>query len=116
MKWNIYSIKDTAAGIFQRPIVARTDGEVRREFANLCVNKKHPVGQHPGDYDLYKIGQFDDVTGVVNASSQDRMSIGREVAAFEADKAGDAEALARAVNKAMQDEQEELPTSFLPPN
>lgn len=65
MRLHIYSVFDTASGTFQRPIFAISDGQMIRSFVDISVAADHPVGQHPEDYALYKIGEFDDENGVI---------------------------------------------------
>lgn len=65
MKMNIYSIFDTAAGIYQRPFTGNTDGEVTRSFGDICTDAEHPIGQHPEDYTLFRLGTFNDGTGEI---------------------------------------------------
>lgn len=61
----IYSIRDSAARCFTPPFVCITDGEALRAFTDAANSKSHYVGQHPGDYSLFRIGTFDDSTGVI---------------------------------------------------
>lgn len=65
MRLNIFSIHDRASGAFMRPWFARSDQEAMREFDNLAVNAEHPIGQHPKDYTLFRIGTFDDNKGTI---------------------------------------------------
>ena len=48
MRVMVYTIFDTASGA------------AMREFSDLAVNADHPIGKHPEDYSLFRIGQFDD--------------------------------------------------------
>ena len=63
MKLNVYSIFDTASGLYSRPFFSQSDPESMRSFADIAVDKTHPIGKHPGDYALYRIGIFDDTKG-----------------------------------------------------
>lgn len=56
----VYTIFDTACSVADRPMVARSDGELLRVFSDLCVSAEHRFGQHPEHYSLFKIGEFDD--------------------------------------------------------
>lgn len=47
------------------PFAARTRGEAMRGFGDAVMNKESEFGKHPEDYALYKIGDYDTVTGVV---------------------------------------------------
>ena len=63
MKLNIYSIFDTASGLYSRPYFTQSDGEAIRSFHDIAVDAEHPVGRHPADYTLFRLGIFDDNTG-----------------------------------------------------
>lgn len=60
MKQNIYSIFDTAAGVYLRPFFLPSDGQAVRMFCDLAADKEHEIGKHPEDYSLCRIGMFDD--------------------------------------------------------
>ena len=63
MKLNIYSIFDTASGLYSRPYFTQSDGEAIRSFHDIATDAGHPVGKHPADYTLFRLGIFDDTTG-----------------------------------------------------
>ncbi len=65
MKLNIYSIYDTAAGLYSRPFFCQSDAEALRMFSDLSVDAEHPVGKHPEDYMIFRLGIFDDNKGTV---------------------------------------------------
>ncbi len=86
MKTNIYSIYDTASGIYQKIIQARADGEVMREFQNMCDDESHPVGQHPEDYSIFRLGQFNDQDGFITNDDNECLSTGLEMVALSRSK------------------------------
>lgn len=63
MKLNIYSIFDTASGLYSRPFFTQSDAEAIRSFSDIATDAEHPVGKHPSDYTLFRVGIFDDTTG-----------------------------------------------------
>ena len=65
MKQKIYSTFDQASGIYQRPFVAHTHGEVTRSFQDIACDADHEIGKHPEDYTLYCLGEFNDGTGEI---------------------------------------------------
>ncbi len=65
MKLNIYSIYDTAAGLYSRPFFCQSDAEALRMFSDLSVDAEHPVGKHPEDYSIFRLGIFDDNKGTL---------------------------------------------------
>ncbi len=82
MKLNMYSIFDTASGTYNRPLFARADGEIMREFQNLCTDKEHPCGQHPEDYSLFRLAIFNDLTGMITNEDNECLSTGLEMLAL----------------------------------
>ena len=65
MKVKIYSIYDSKAESYAKPIFADRVGEVIRSFGDIANDKSHPIGKHPEDYSLYEIGEWDDDAGTV---------------------------------------------------
>ena len=63
MKLNIYSIFDTASGLYSRPFFTQSDGEAVRSFNDIATDVEHPIGKHPEDYTLFRLGVFDDIKG-----------------------------------------------------
>ncbi len=72
MKQNIYSIFDTASGLYSRPFFTCSDAEAIRSFSDIATDAEHPIGRHPADYTLFRLGIFDDrdgnLTDEVNSS------------------------------------------------
>jgi len=63
MKLNVYSIFDNASGLYSRPFYAQSDGEAIRSFSDIACDADHPIGMHPADYTLFRVGIWDDNTG-----------------------------------------------------
>jgi len=83
MKMQLYSIYDTASGVYQKPTFARSDGEIMREFQNICNDHKHPCGEHPEDYSLFRLGIFDDLNGLLVDETNECLATGLEMTALE---------------------------------
>lgn len=64
MKTLIVSIKDNAVGAYQAPFTVRAQGEALRHFMD-AINGNTNYARHAKDFDLYKIGTFDDDTGFI---------------------------------------------------
>lgn len=60
MQYKMFTIYDSCAAIYQRPFIARADGEALRSFSDIAQDKDHPIGQHPEHYSLHEIATFDD--------------------------------------------------------
>lgn len=55
--------------IYQNPMTALNDGSMIRAFADEVNRAGSELGKHPEDYDLMKIGEFDDATGIITPLS-----------------------------------------------
>ncbi len=62
----MYVVRDSASGVYDRPMVARSEGEMKRGFSDIANDKNHPVGKHPEHYSLWNIGTYQDNTGRVD--------------------------------------------------
>lgn len=60
-----YAIRDDKAGRFGPPFTKATEGEATRDFQMLARDEKSTVSQFPGDYDLYQVAEYNDVTGKI---------------------------------------------------
>lgn len=65
MKTKIYSIFDVKVGAYNFPFTMRSNGEALRAFADMANSGDTKIGQHPEDYLLYAVGEFDDERGIV---------------------------------------------------
>jgi len=66
MKTLLMSVFDSKVGAFSTPFSVKTRGEAIRSFTDACNDDKMPFKQHPADYRLFWIGQFDDETGALS--------------------------------------------------
>lgn len=64
MKLEIYTIYDAAIDAYGRPTFMRSRGEAMRMFTDVANDKQTNIGQHPSDFGLFYLGDFDDVNGV----------------------------------------------------
>lgn len=60
----IYSIYDSAAGIYLPPFLMQRDAMAIRALSDVVNSKEHPIAQHPKDFTLFHLGSFDDSLGV----------------------------------------------------
>lgn len=63
MLLEIYSVYDTVSKSFTQPFYQVNEGVARRNIAAAVNNKEHNFNVAPGDYELYRVGKFDDQTG-----------------------------------------------------
>ena len=59
----IYAIYDEKLEAYNRPFFLISDGVAIRAFQDEINNKESELSKHPEDYDLYKIGEYNEETG-----------------------------------------------------
>lgn len=62
----MYCPRDTKTGFYHPPMYCHTDGHAMRVVKDQMTNGHHVMASHPGDFDLYRIGEFDDEAGIVS--------------------------------------------------
>jgi hypothetical protein len=79
MRYNVYTVFDSCAGLYQRPFVAHSDGEALRSFGDIAEDEKHPIGQHPEHYSLHRIGSFNDKNAEILLESRECLATALEL-------------------------------------
>lgn len=59
MKLKMFAIYDSKAAAFITPFFQANEAVALRLFSNGVNLQDHPWNQHPGDYTLFELGQFD---------------------------------------------------------
>jgi len=67
------AVLDTKVGSFSPPFTCKSRGEAIRSFEDACRDDKMPFKAHPGDYQLFLIGNFDDNSGLLAGDKPDRL-------------------------------------------
>jgi len=82
MKQIICTVKDRAADAYGRPMFVPSAGVAIRSFSDE-INRNNAENQlynHPDDFDLYELGEFDDNTGLFSLHDQPKLlSLGKQV-------------------------------------
>lgn len=68
MRVMLFSIFDRKTKCFMAPFVARTETDATRQITQSLKDpqmRDTPVGQHPEDFDLRRVGAFDDESGQI---------------------------------------------------
>lgn len=65
MQQVIVSIHDSIAEVFARPIFCANEGVALRSLRDEVNNPQSDVAIHSKDYSLYRVGVFDDNTGII---------------------------------------------------
>jgi hypothetical protein len=67
MKMYVCVMRDVVADVFGQPMFVASIGGAVRSFGDECQRKEqgNMLAAHPGDFELFHIGEYDDSTGVV---------------------------------------------------
>lgn len=63
MKLVVVSVRDSAVDAFMRPFFVPSTGVAVRSFRDEVSRSESEMHKHPGDYELFEIGAFDEETG-----------------------------------------------------
>ena len=66
MKTQLFAVYDSKAEIYEKPFHMQTVGQALRGFTDVINDKETPLGQHPEDYTLFHIGDYDNTTANFN--------------------------------------------------
>lgn len=65
MKYEVFVSYDMKMEIYSRPMLSPKKAAFLRDWIKICNDENHPVGQHPEDHCLFKVGDYDDDTGIL---------------------------------------------------
>ena len=63
MKQLVFVVYDAKAEIYEKPFHMQTKGQALRGFTDVANDKETSIGQHPEDYTLFEIGEYDNLKG-----------------------------------------------------
>ncbi|WNK12947.1 MAG: nonstructural protein [Microvirus sp.] len=78
MKLKIYSVFDAAVKAYLQPFYARSHAEAVRMFSEAANDGKSNFGKHVADYEMYYLGEYDDLAGLFESRSPVRIISARE--------------------------------------
>lgn len=64
-----FSVFDVKADAYQTPFFMAAPGLAVRAFKDLANDERSTVSRHPADFKLVQVGEFDDQTGVLTATT-----------------------------------------------
>ena len=76
MKHIVFSIHDIKAEAYLPPFVCPTEGIATRTFADCVADPTHQFSKNPDDYTLFKLGTFDDETGLFSQVTPETLGNG----------------------------------------
>lgn len=66
MKIKVYSLRDVKADMFLPPMYSFNDGAAIRDvYSAIKAGQLNEVSAYPEDFRLYRIGEFDNASGVI---------------------------------------------------
>lgn len=65
MDMKIYGVYDLKACAYMQPFFSGSNGAAMRAFGDAVNDGKSPLSLHPGDYQLFELGAFNDNSGNV---------------------------------------------------
>lgn len=74
----IFAVFDTKAQAFNSPFFVSNEGMAIRGFTDAVNDKNNSIGQHPEDYTLFRIGDYNDENGAITPESPATLGIGVE--------------------------------------
>lgn len=77
MTYSLYSILDAKSKTFTEPFASANDATALRVFANQ-VNHNDLMKDNAKDFDMYRVGMFDNLTGII-ANGKDFLASGKDV-------------------------------------
>lgn len=63
MKFKIFSVFDVKAKAYLPPFFLPEEAMAVRTFKDCANDKAHAFGLHPEDYSLFRLGEFDSLSG-----------------------------------------------------
>lgn len=67
MIMNLFAVRDKAVDAFLPLFPARSKGEAIRSFSAAVGDPKHQFYVNRGDFELYQLGTFDDISGLITS-------------------------------------------------
>jgi len=83
MRYKIVAIRDRAIDAFSQPFFVANVGSAIRSFGDEIkrphsAERPNAYNQHPDDFDLYALGEFDDETGEFSATRPQQIAVGKD--------------------------------------
>lgn len=63
--FKICAIRDSKAEAWMVPMFFQANGQAVRSFGDAVRKSDSDFGRHPEDYNLYLVGEYDDMTGEI---------------------------------------------------
>lgn len=74
----VFSIYDSASGLYAQPSIMASKGVAIRSFTDQVNDPNSIISKHPDDYSLYYLADYDDETGTFNSTIVERLINGSD--------------------------------------
>lgn len=61
----VFTVRDAKVEAYMQPFFARAKGEALRSFMDTVSKPDHQFSEHPEDFSLYYLGEYDENTGAL---------------------------------------------------
>lgn len=79
-KLRMFSVRDSAVGLFSAPFFLRGRGEAFRAFQDEVSRPESRIFAHPSDYALFEVGSFDEDGAILEAlPSPERLALAADL-------------------------------------
>jgi len=74
----IFAIKDEKAAAYYDPFTMGNTIDAQRTFMQAMKAEKSMISQYPDDFNLYLIGEYDEMTGLITPNAPVMILTGKE--------------------------------------
>jgi len=67
MNNDMFAIRDLKIGAYKSPFIARNAGDATRMLQGAINQGNSQLSEYPADFELYYIGTFNDVSGILDS-------------------------------------------------
>jgi hypothetical protein len=81
MRYKVLAIRDRAIDAYGQPFYSASVGGAVRSFSDEINNTRegNQLNQHPEDFDLFLLGEFDDNTGEFDITRPAQVAVGKDL-------------------------------------
>ena len=65
---------DKKTETFSGPFITKKIAAAMRDFSDECKNEKSYLAQHPEDYSLWRIGEYDEEHGTMKETEKEKIA------------------------------------------
>lgn len=73
MVLNMYAVRDVRTQAYLKPVFVQNDSVLERALKDGLDDENSLFHHHPEDYQVFRLGEYDDSTGTVTAQPPEHM-------------------------------------------